>query len=334
MKPHQYICRHSNEVITERLIGDHSISFLYNTLREHTPSMFKALTSRRMSGLLGYLHFDLLSKHRTPSGIQLLNKLQVDWQECVEQPHYFTTLRKVFERQIRYWETRPMDGSPSTVVSPADAKVLIGSVKETPNLFIKEKFFSVPELLGQKTTWHKQFHDGDFAVFRLTPDKYHYNHFPVSGRIADIYEIEGQYHSCNPNAIISTASIHAKNKRIVTIIDTNIEGGAHIGLVAMIEVVALMIGDIVQCYSPTHYNNPQPVTQGMLVNKGAPKSMYRPGSSTDILIFENKAVSFCADLLANVRRCDVESRFSFSENLPLVETDVQVRSTIGHATHR
>ena len=31
--------------------------------------------------------------------------------------------------------------------------------------------------------------------------------------------------------------------------DTDIPGGSHVGFVAMIEVVALMIGDIVQCYS-------------------------------------------------------------------------------------
>jgi phosphatidylserine decarboxylase len=40
---------------------------------------------------------------------------------------------------------------------------------------------------------------------------------------------------------------YSKNKRVVTIIDTDVEGGTGIGLVAMIEVVALMIGDIVQC---------------------------------------------------------------------------------------
>ena len=332
MKAHQYICRQTNEIITEQLIGDRSIDFLYNTLREHSPTMFKALTSRRMSSLLGYLHFDLLSKNRRQTGMQLLKKMEVDWQECVEPPQHFTTLRKVFERQIRYWETRPMDGAPSAVVSPADAKILIGSLKQTPNLFIKEKLFSVPELLGQNSRWRRQFQDGHFAVFRLTPDKYHYNHFPVSGRIADIYEVDGLYHSCNPSAIVSTASLHAKNKRIVTIIDTDVDGGPHIGMVAMIEVVALMIGDIIQCYSPNHYHNPSPLTKGMLVDKGAPKSLYRPGSSTDILLFENSAFSFSADLQANVRRCDVKSRFSSSIDLPLVETEVQVRSTIGYPT--
>lgn len=328
MRTHQYIARESNKVVTEKLIGDRSISFLYNTVREHSPSMFKALTSKRMSSLLGYLHFDLWPVHRAQSGIKLLNKLGVDWQECVEPPQHFTNPRKVFERQIRYWETRPMDQAPSAIVSPADAKVLIGSLEKTPELFIKEKFFSAKDLLGGQTRWYPIFSDGDFAIFRLTPDKYHYNHFPVSGRIADIYELEGQYHSCNPGAVISTPSIHSKNRRIVTIIDTDVDGGAHIGMVAMVEVVALMIGDIVQCYSSNRYEAPRDVTHGMLVNKGTPKSLYRPGSSTDILVFPKNTIDFSQDLQINGRRTDVQSRFSKDAENPMVETDVKVRSTI------
>jgi len=98
--------------------------------------------------------------------------------------------------------------------------------------------------------------------------------------------------------------------------------------VAMIEVVALMIGDIVQCYSATGYDNPQPVVKGMHLAKGCPKSLYRPGSSTDILLFQQGTVTFSEDLRQNVGRWDVRSRFSSGLGRPLVETDVKVRSTI------
>ena len=256
--------------------------------------------------------------------------MNVNLQECVAAPERLDTPRKIFERQIRYWDVRPMDGSPDAVVSPADAKVLLGSFTRTPNLFIKEKFFSMEELLGS-ASWQQYFQDADFAVFRLTPDKYHYNHLPVSGRVLDHYTLPGGYHSCNPQAVIAMASLYAKNRRTITILDTDIPGGANIGKVAMIEVVALMIGDLVQCYSERKYDNPQPVTKGMLLEKGAPKSLYRPGSSTDILLFEQGRVRFSKDLLANGRRTDVISRFSSGLKQPLVETDIKVRSTIATA---
>jgi phosphatidylserine decarboxylase len=96
----------------------------------------------------------------------------------------------------------------------------------------------------------------------------------------------------------------------------------------MIEVVALMIGDIVQCYSDTKYDHPVPVVKGMRLTKGCPKSLYRPGSSTDILLFEKDSIVFSEDLRKNVVRRDVQSRFSSGLGRPLVETDVKVRSTI------
>src|SRR5690606_29907697 len=119
------------------------------------------------------------------------------------------------------------------------------------------------------------FSGGDFAVFRLTPDKYHYNHAPVAGRVVDAYAVDGRYHSCNPGAVVQLVTPYSKNKRFVTVIDTDVEGGTGVGLVAMVEIVALMIGEIVQCYSDERYDAPRPVEPGLFLRRGAPKSLYR-----------------------------------------------------------
>lgn len=328
MSTHQYIQRDSNTIVTEQLFGDKSVTFLYNTLRENAPALFRALTSARMSSLLSLYHYDFLDSRKAKAD-RMIRGLQVDLSECVAAPGFYDTPRKVFERQIRYWQLRPMDTDNGAIASPADSRVLIGSFAQVSALFIKEKFFTSEELLGSDRPWYQLFAAGDFAVFRLTPDKYHYNHSPVSGTVIDFYEIDGAHHSCNPAAQLAVASLYAKNKRVVTVIDTDVEGGSRVGKVAMIEVVALMIGDIVQAYSEHEYQNPQPVQPGMFVTKGCPKSLYRPGSSTDILVFEPNRMRFSADIVANCRRHDVQSRFSSKAGHPLVETEVAVRSTIG-----
>jgi phosphatidylserine decarboxylase len=325
---HQYIVRTTGEIINEQLIADLFIRLLYHPVREHAPSLFRILTAKRMSALLGLVMFDCSLPLKSRRGLPLFEKMGVKWRECVDPPHLFVSPRHIFERKIRYWECRPLDPDPRVVVSPADARILFGSLTDTPELFIKDTFFALPELLGENTPWITAFSGGDFALFRLTPDKYHYNHAPVTGDVVDIYSIDGCYHSCNPEAVIALASLHAKNRRVVTIIDTNVPGGTHIGLVAMIEVVALMIGDIVQQYSATEYDNPLPVVKGMRLQRGCPKSLYRPGSSTDILLFQKNAVTFAEDLQRNLVRCDVHSRFSAGLGRPLVETDLEVRSTI------
>jgi phosphatidylserine decarboxylase len=328
---HQFIERKSRRVVTEKPIGDRSVYFLYHHLRENAPAMFKILTSARISSLLAFCRYDLPSNARR-DGQYLFEGIGADWRECVEPLAYFDSHRKVFERQIRYWDTRSMSATVAKVAAPADSRMLIGSLATTSALFIKEKMFDAPELLGQTSPWHARFCNGDFAVFRLTPDKYHYNHLPVSGRVLDTYGIDGGYHSCNPSALIAMASLYAKNRRAVTIIDTDVPNGSQVGLVAMVEIVALMIGDIAEAYSEQGYDNPRPLEPGMLVNKGCPKSLFRPGSSTDVLFFEAGRITFAGDLIGNSRLNDVLSRYTNGFGRPLVETDVLVRSTIAERT--
>lgn len=95
-------------------------------------------------------------------------------------------------------------------------------------------------------------------------------------------------------------------------------GGTGIGLVAMVEVVALMIGDICQCYSSEKYETPQPITCGMKLKKGQPKSVFRPGSSVVILFFQKNRIRFDADLIENGRRMDVISRYTEGFSKPLL----------------
>jgi phosphatidylserine decarboxylase len=63
--------------------------------------------------------------------------------------------------------------------------------------------------------------------------------------------------------------------------------------------------------------------------KGQPKSLFRPGSSVVVLFFQKERMAFDTDLLANCCRPGVHSRFSQGFKQPLVETEVQVRSSIG-----
>lgn len=323
---HQFIDRESCAVREESLIGDRVVNLLYSTVLEKSPVLFRALTGSRASEVLARIYFDspLDSLCRqSPVGDS------IDFSECVEPEHYYDSRRKVFERQIRYGECRPMSPVLNEVVSPADSRVITGSLAKASALFLKEKFFCFEELLGEdKQCWISAFESGDFAVFRLTPDKYHYNHTPVAGRVIDFYNVSGAYHSCNPGAVVKAVTPLSKNRRVVTVMDTDVPNGTGVGLVAMIEIVALMIGDIVQVYSEEGYEDPIPVSKGMFMKKGVPKSLYRPGSSTDVLLFQKNRIRFAEDLVRNQLRAGIHSRFSAGFGRPLVETELKVRSPI------
>ncbi len=327
---HQYIDRETKRAVTEALKADAVINTTYSLVRENAGLLFRLLISARMSSLIGAVCYDRPFVRPLTDIKAFFNATGIDLSEVAGDPAELNSYRKIFERKIRYEQLRPMPDESDIIVSPADSKLLVGSFSDSTPLFVKDKFFDFCELLGKdKGRWLTAFSGGDFVVTRLTPDKYHYNHTPVAGSVVDIYDIDGCFHSCNPGAVVREVTPYSKNRRVVTVIDTDVPGGSGAGLVAMVEVVAMMIGKIVQCYSRKGYETPQPVVPGLFMEKGCPKSLYRPGSSTTILIFQKKRIRFCEDILENLHRTDVNSRFSQGFGRPLVETEVGVRSMIG-----
>jgi phosphatidylserine decarboxylase len=328
---HQYVTRDSGRVLDEELFCDRVVTYLYSRVREQAPALFRAVVSARGSALLGFMNYDLSLGMRLSGPQSLIRRLGIDLSECVEEAAYYTTPRRIFERRIRYEEVRPMADDALAVVSPADSRMFAGSLGAESTLYIKDKFFAFDEFLG-RAVWANTFAGGDFAIFRLTPDKYHYNHVPVSGVVCDFYEIEGRFHSCNPTAVISEVTPFSRNRRAVTVIDTDVPGGTGCGMVAMVEVAALMIGKIVQAYAASGYEQSRQMVPGLFVRKGQPKSLYRPGSSLDVLVFEPGRVEFSPDLVAHQFRRDVGSRFSSWLGRPWVETDVRVRESIARVS--
>jgi phosphatidylserine decarboxylase len=134
--------------------------------------------------------------------------------------------------------------------------------------------------------------------------------------------------------VVAVATPYSKNRRVITIMDTDVPGGSRAGKVAMIEVVAMMIGHVEQRYSAQRYATPAPIRPGMFIERGAVKSLFRPGSSTIVLLFQKGQVRFDQDVLNNLNRTDAFSRFGKGFGRGLVETSVAVRSSIARSACR
>src|SRR5262249_61311594 len=87
----------------------------------------------------------------------------------------------------------------------------------------------------------------------------------------------------------------SKNRRVVTIIDTDVAYGSGVGLVAMIEVAAFMMGNITQCYCEVQYKQPQQIMAGMFLKVGQPKSLFCPGKRKVGLFLQAGRCQFWAD---------------------------------------
>jgi phosphatidylserine decarboxylase len=126
----------------------------------------------------------------------------------------FSPALVVFERQIHAWECHPMPQFPGTVVVPAKARLVLGSLQQQSYFFIKRKFWAYEELLSEhQQRWLQAFAEGDVVICLLTPEKYHYTHCPASGVVRDIYNLPGTYHSCHPADTVALATPFSKNRR-------------------------------------------------------------------------------------------------------------------------
>lgn len=325
---HHYVERHTGKAVAEKLFADPAVRFLYHGIRENASWMFRALTSPRASRILAAFNYDLpfASEKRAE---QMVRDLGINRDECLE-PEALLSPRALFERKIRYWDCRPAPEDPDVILSPSDSRILPLDLSPGAGIPVKGRFFDLPELVG-KRPWHGRFANGRAAVFRLTPDKYHYNHSPVSGRVEEVFMVEGCCHACHPDAVVKAVSPFSKNRRLITLLDTDVPGGSGLGFVAMAEVVALMIGGLREACSEREYEDPKALRPGMFLRRGCPKTLFYPGSSTVVLLFEPGRMVLDADLVANSLRRDVPSRFSAGFGGSLVETDLRVREGIGRA---
>ena len=109
---HQYIERNTNAVRTESLYHDAVVQTLYTTAREKTPFLFNLLLSSRFSSLLGFLNYDFPLKSAGLAPAAVLKRLGIDPGDIHGPVSALTSYRRIFERQIRYWDIRPMTPNP------------------------------------------------------------------------------------------------------------------------------------------------------------------------------------------------------------------------------
>ncbi len=326
---HQYILRHNGTAVDEQLLADRVVSFLYNRSRDEPGALLDMLASAKVTDWLAHWEFDRSLRHPERVIRQTMARLGIDGSEFLDPIESMGTLRELFERRIRYWQVRPLPQDPRALVASADGKALPFATEGESSLPVKSRFMSLAAILGAANPWLR-WPDLPLAgvVIRLTPDVYHYTHAPVSGVVRQYVQIEGMFHSCNPTALTAFTRSYEVNRRAVTVYDTDVEGGSQIGMVAQIDVAAMMIGRLESRFSARGYEDPRPLRPGQFVPRGAPVSLFRPGSSTSILVWQAGRARHAPELITNSKRSDLRSRFSDWLGSPWVETAIRVRELI------
>ena len=130
------------------------------------------------------------------------------------------------------------------------------------------------------------FAGGPMLIVRLTLADYHHFHFPASGAAGPARPIPGRYDAGGPYARRRLVPFFAENCRMVTRLVSD-----RFGLIGMVEIGALVVGSIRQCYAPD-----------ARVERGQEKGCFALGGSTVVLLFQPGAIDLDAKLLEMSRR--------------------------------
>ena len=178
----------------------------------------------------------------------------------------YRSFNEFFCRRIREG-ARPVDGSPDTLVSPADSLLSVLPITPDGRFAIKNTSYTAAELLDDANLAAR--YAGGFAfIFRLTVTDYHRYCFPAAGRVVPGKRIPGELHTVSPIPGAPIPVYH-RNTREYVLLETEA-----FGTLVCMEVGALLVGRIVN----------EPVSGP--VSKGQEKGHFEFGGSTVVVLAE------------------------------------------------
>lgn len=211
----------------------------------------------------------------------------------------YNSLNEFFTRALRA-EARIIDSAENAVVSPVDARIsAFGEIRETSVIQAKGIDYSVTELVGVER-YAKDFINGKFMTFYLSPQDYHRIHSPSFGQILGYYYEPGKLFPVNDLAVLNIQSLFPKNERLITFLQTEY------GKIAIVKVGASNVGKIRVTYDNNIVTNswirfPKEVQYkdvSIFIDKGGELGRFEMGS-TVILIFEKDTIDFSENIQLN-----------------------------------
>jgi len=167
----------------------------------------------------------------------------VEMDECAKSEG-FASFDEFFTRALKH-DARKMSDDPRIAVSPADGRVdsmgPVGDSRSRRAFYVKGRPYQVDELVGDPEE-AKRYDGGTGCVVYLSPRDYHRVHSPVSGKIAVVRSMPGDYYPVNAIGVRHVHNLFVRNRRVAIAIDTPPESG--FGRVTVVMVAAMVVGRI------------------------------------------------------------------------------------------
>ncbi|MBU0755448.1 MAG: phosphatidylserine decarboxylase, partial [Planctomycetes bacterium] len=278
----QIFHRDSGSLITEKVLGEDWIRFLYKNWFGRC--LAAGLLSRRsFSRFFGWFQNRSFSAAKIE---KVAGELGIDLSEAEKPVEEYRCFNDFFSRALKK-NARPIDHRPEQIISPCDARLLVyPSMDRKERISIKGCNLRLEDLLGDLDI-SSRFSGATLFVYRLCPADYHRFHFPEDCVPGFPVELNGPLHSVNPIALASGWKILDNNLRHCTLLKSESEPNP----IAMVEIGAMCVGSVVQTFIPQ-----------LPVKRGEEKGIFRFGGSTVIVLYPADRVVVDDDIRVHSRR--------------------------------
>jgi phosphatidylserine decarboxylase len=235
--------------------------------------MIELTNGRWTSSILRKFARSQASRFVVPSFAKIYHLNQEEMEKGLSE---YPTLHDLFVRTLKK-DVRGIDKSHDAVVSPVDAVIEdVGAIKETSEIIVKGKTYSIDEMLGDYGLLTKYI-NGTYMILYLSPSHYHRIHSPVDGIVTKQWTLGSKSYPVNKWGLKYGVRTLAKNYRVMTEVKTEY------GHVAIVKVGAMFVNSI----ETTH--------KGSKLEKGGEMAYFSFGS-TVVLLFEKNTFQIDSDL--------------------------------------
>ncbi len=219
---------------------------------------------------------------------RFVRQYQVNMSDAQEEnPRNYACFNDFFIRRLKPG-VRPK--AHASVVSPVDGVLSEkGPITQGQLLQAKGWHYSVQSLLACNESLAKNFEDGFFATFYLSPKDYHRIHMPIDGTLKKLLYVPGKFFSVQPATVQVIPQLFSKNERLVALFDTPL------GLMAMVLVGAAIVGKIGTRWHGdiAHQSKPmileQPHDESITLRQCDELGYFKLGSTVIVLFAKNLA---------------------------------------------
>jgi phosphatidylserine decarboxylase len=196
---------------------------------------------------------------------------------------HFRSLHECFTRELREG-ARPLDTSPTSIISPCDAIVgASGAVTDGCLLQAKGFPYTLEDFLGADPDLVEYYRGGSYVTLRLTASMYHRFHAPYDCHIERVTYISGDTWNVNPIALKRIERLFCKNERAVIRCRLTPSGP----LITLVPVAAILVASIrlrfLDVRLHLEYRGPNVIPCDASFRKGEELGWFEHGSTIIVL---------------------------------------------------